>query len=125
MRVTELRKQEWEEQKKRARNAASQQATVIRKGSTREQLDRQLHEIARANGGSPNVRIVPGEGIVAAEITARVLGYTLEREEMLVERRLGDDLVRIQWGGKEPLEIGKTVNINPRNGEIDHGLGRG
>jgi len=126
--LTELNKQEIEEQG-RARRLAEDRSkrmgnpgTVRSRGQlSREELDRQLGEIAQAKAMNKSARIVPGEEIGRSEITGRVLGYTSGREEMLVQR-LGGQLVRVPWNGKPPLQIGKQVDIDPRSGTIGRGM---
>ena len=88
----------------------------------RNELDRQLREIARTKARHPEGRIQAVEEIMQSEITGRVLGYTSGREEALFQR-LGGELVRLDMRGKPSIEIGKEIDYNPRSRDISRGHG--
>ena len=80
----------------------------------RQELDRQLREIAHAKARFPEGRIEPLEEVRQSEITGRVLGYTEGREEALFQR-LGGALVRLDMRDRELLPIGKEIDYDPRS----------
>ena len=88
----------------------------------REELDRQLREIARCHARFPQGRIEPLEEVRQSEITGRVLGYTEGQEEALFQR-LSGGLVRLDMRGRELLPIGKEIDYDPRSRGIS--LSRG
>jgi len=94
------------------------------KEASRDELDGELREIARAKARFPNGRIEPLEGIGQSEVTGRVLGYTGGNEEALFER-LGGGLVRIDTQGERLYPLGRQLDFNPRTGEISKGKGIG
>jgi hypothetical protein len=93
-----------------------------RKEPSREELDRQLREIARTKARHPELRIQAIEEITLSEITGRVLGYTSGREEALFQR-LGGELVRLDMRGKPLIPVGKEIDYDPRSRDISRGHG--
>jgi hypothetical protein len=94
------------------------------KEASREELDVELREIARAKARFPNGRIEPLKGIKQSEVTGRILGYTTGNEEALLQR-LGGGLVRIDTKGERLYPLRRELDFNPRTGEIEKGKGIG
>ena len=88
----------------------------------RQELDRQLREIARSYARYPDGKIEPIEEVRQREITGRVLGYTDGKEEALFQR-LGGGLVRLDMRGGELLPIGKEIDYDPRSRGISRDRG--
>jgi hypothetical protein len=126
--LTELQRREHAEQQRQRRELESRERNAARSAGanvlSRAELDRQLREIARIKTGKADARIVAGVQLERLEITGRVLGYTSGSEEMLLQR-LGSQLVRVPWGDRPKVKIGKEIDIDPRNGEISRGRDRG
>jgi hypothetical protein len=125
--LTEFQRQEHAEQQRQRREVESRERNAARSEGanvlSRTELDRQLREIARIKTGKADAPIVAGVQLGRSEITGHVLGYTSGSEEMLLQR-LSGQLVRVLWGDRPKVKIGKEVDIDPRNGEISRGWER-
>ena len=80
---------------------------------SREDLDRQLREIALARARYPDRKIQDLDEVSHREITGRVLGYTGGKEEALFER-LGGVLIRLDMRGRPLLPIGKQIDYDTK-----------
>jgi hypothetical protein len=90
---------------------------------SREELDRQLKEIARRKTGSSNAKIQSLDGVSHRTITGRILGYTEGGEEALF-KRLNGGLYRLDMRGKPRIGIGQEIDYDTKLQDISRGRRR-
>jgi hypothetical protein len=100
---------------------ASEQATRKARVPDREDLDRQLRQIARSKGRYPEGKIEPAEEL-SREITGRVIGYTDGKEEALFQRLTGG-LVRLDMRDRKLLPVNTQIDYDPRSRGISRERG--
>lgn len=106
----------------RKKEAERLAALSAQREPSRQDLDRQLQEIALARARCPDRKIQELEEVSRREITGRILGYTAGREEALFER-IGGVLIRLDMRGRPLLPIGKQIDYDTRTRGISRNRG--